>query len=263
MAEIIGIIGGSGMADFAGVTARDVRHVVTPYGAPSDAYRIGEFGGRDVVFLARHGLSHRIPPHAINYKANIWGFRELGVERIISVGATGGISEQMVPGTIVIPDQIIDFTSGRDSTFYHGDEGVIHIDFTEPYCPDLRQTLVRSGEEVGIRLSNRGTYVCVNGPRLETKAEIKAFASMGADLVGMTAMPEASLSRELGLCYASICVVTNFAAGVSKKPLTATEVVRGMRASLRQIHMIVQKTLSFLPESRGCSCRDSTREAKV
>lgn len=259
---MIGIIGGSGVADFAG-TAGDVRHLMTPYGAPSDAYRIGWLGGREVVFLARHGSPHRIPPHRINYKANIWGFREFGVERIIAIGATGGIREQLVPGTIVIPDQIIDFTAGRDSTFYHGDDGVIHIDFTEPYCPDLRRDLIRSGEEMGIRLLTTGTYICVDGPRLETKAEIKAFASMGADIVGMTAMPEASLSRELGLCYASICVVTNFAAGVSKKPLTATEVVHGMRASLTTIRGILDKTLSCMPAFRECHCRHSTREAKV
>jgi len=260
---MIGIIGGSGIYDIEGVHLREERQIMTPYGIPSDAYRIGDFSGKDVIFLPRHGSSHSIPPHKINYKANIWGFKELGVERIISFGASGGIRPDMVPGTIVILDQIVDLTSGRDTTFYHGEEGVIHIDFTEPYCPELREALMKSGTKSGISLKESGTYVCVNGPRLETGAEIKVFSLLGADVVGMTAMPEASLAREAELCYAGISVVTNFAAGMSGKKLTVTEVIHSMNTSTLHLKTLLKETFDLIPAQRGCSCKKSLREAKV
>jgi 5'-methylthioadenosine phosphorylase len=169
----------------------------------------------------------------------------------------------MVPGTIVILDQIIDLTSGRDTTFYHGEEGVIHVDFTEPYCPDLREALVKAGIQSGIPLKESGTYVCVNGPRLETRAEIKSYSLLGADVVGMTAMPEASLSREAELCYAGVSVVTNFAAGMSGKKLTVTEVIEGMNTYLIHLKILLRETLNLIPAERKCACKESLREAKV
>lgn len=260
---MIGIIGGSGLYDMEGVHPQEVRGIMTPYGAPSDEYRICNFAGRDVIFLPRHGSAHHIPPHRINYKANIWGFKELGAKRIISIGATGGMRPHLSPGTMVIPDQILDLTSGRDATFHHGEEGVIHIDFTEPYCPVLRDALLEAGKKSGISLHGTGTYVCVNGPRLETRAEIKVFSLLGADIVGMTAMPEAALAREAELCYAGIAVVTNVAAGMSGKKLTAAEVISGMNTAAAQLKTLLQEMFPLIPVARECACRDSMRGAKV
>lgn len=260
---MIGVIGGSGLYEMEGLRLLDILKVETPYGLPSNGFRLYDLEGKQVLFLTRHGSGHHIPPHKINYKANIWGFRQLGADKIISVGATGGISALMVPGTLVIPDQIIDLTSGRDATFYHGDEGVVHIDFTEPYCPVLRKALMDAGRADGISLQDSGTYMCVNGPRLETRAEIKAYSHWGADIVGMTAMPEASLAREAEICLAGVSVVTNFAAGVSEKRLSAREVVEQMTAARSLLTALLRRTLAGLPEERECSCKESMREAKV
>lgn len=214
---MIGIIGGSGLYNIEGVVMKKAKRLSTPFGSPSDSYIIGELSGRDVVFLPRHGCRHDIPPHRINYRANIWGFKKLGVERVISVGAAGGINQGMKPGMIVVLNQIIDMTKGRDGTFFEGKGGVIHVDLTEPYCPELRESIIRAGEKARIKLKKSGTYVCTNGPRLETKAEIHFFSAIGADVVGMTAMPEASLAREAELCYAGISVISNYAAGIREK----------------------------------------------
>jgi 5'-methylthioadenosine phosphorylase len=260
---MIGIIGGSGLYEIEGVLQRDSRHIRTPYGAASDVYRICEFSGREVVFLPRHGSLHSIPPHRINYRANIWGFKELGVERIISLSATGGISPEMVPGKIVVPDQIIDMTRGRNSTFYEGAGGVVHIDFTEPYCPDLRGLLLDAGNKTGIELIGSGTYLCVNGPRLETKAEIQFFADIGAAVVGMTAMPEASLAREAELCYAGLSIVTNRAAGLTGKKLTATEVIEVMHETAGLLKQLLKEAFRLIPDERRCTCGEALKGAKV
>ena len=259
---MVGIIGGSGLYSIEEVSARETREISTPYGDPSGPYVIGEFSGREVTFLSRHGPGHRIPPHRVNYRANIWGFKSLGVERVLAVGATGGISRGMTPGTIVVPDQIIDMTRRRDATFYDGGE-VVHVDFTEPYCPELRGLLFTAGERAGIDLRKSGTYVCTEGPRLETKAEIESFARMGGDVVGMTFMPEAALAREAELCYGGIAVVTNFAAGIKEEGLTATEVIEVMRETMAGIRRLLGEVLSLLAPGRGCGCKDALREARV
>ena len=258
----IGVIGGSGLYDMPGLTITDHKKIVTPFGDPSDTHIIGDFSGREVVFLPRHGSPHRIPPHKINNKANIYGFKELGAERVIAVSAVGGISPEMKPGTIVIPDQIIDMTKGRESTFYDGDE-VVHIDFTEPYCPELRGSILKAGEKSGIDLKKSGTYICVNGPRLETKAEINFFSSIGADVVGMTAMPEASLAREAELCFVCIAVVTNYAAGITEKRLTVTEVVETMRETTKKVRRLLKEAFNLIPGKRGCACKDALKEARM
>jgi 5'-methylthioadenosine phosphorylase len=260
---MIGIIGGSGLYEIKGVIIKEVKEISTPYGTPSDKYIIGEFAEKDVVFLPRHGSSHRIPPHKINYRANIRGFKDIGVKRLISLGAAGGISPGMSPGTIVVPDQIIDMTKGRDSTFFEGQEGVIHIDLTEPYCIEMRGTILDAARRVKIDVKESATYVCVQGPRLETKAEIKYFSLIGADIVGMTAMPEASLSREAEMCYAGVTIVTNFAAGLTEKKLTATEVVDMMKKTSQHIGDLLREILILLPVERKCSCRDALREARI
>jgi len=258
----IGIVGGSGLYQIPGLSIKEYKYLITPFGDPSDSFMIGELSGKEIVFLSRHGVKHHIPPHKINYRANIWGFKQLGVERILSIGAVGGIADEIIPGMIIIYDQIIDMTKNRYSTFYDGDE-VIHIDFTEPYCPELRNSLFMAGENLGIKLRNTGTYVCVNGPRLETRAEIKMFLNLGIDIVGMTAMPEAVLAREAEICLAGVAVVTNYAAGITGKRLTTKEVIVTMEESTTIVAKLLLKTLSLIPGERGCSCKDVLKEARI
>ncbi|HYA12451.1 MAG TPA: S-methyl-5'-thioadenosine phosphorylase [Thermodesulfovibrionales bacterium] len=258
----IGVVGGSGLYNIPGLTIKEYREIITPFGDPSDTYMIGEFSNREVAFLPRHGLKHHIPPHKINYKANMWGFKELGVERIISIGAVGGIGPEIRPGMIIVPDQIIDMTKGRDSTYYDGDE-VVHIDFTEPYCPELRESVFRAGRKSGVELIKSGTYACVNGPRLETRAEIKIFLDIGIDMVGMTAMPEAALARELELCLAGVAVVTNYAAGITKKRLTTTEVIKTMGGAANRVGNLLEKTFNLIPDERRCACKGALKEARM
>lgn len=257
-----GVIAGSGIYTIPELEVIDSVKVSSPYGEPSDHYRIGWLSGRDIAFLPRHGSLHHIPPHRINYRANIWGFRELGVKRILSVGATGGISEEMKPGSLVLLDQILDRTSGRESTFYSDNE-VVHIDFTEPFCPDLRKALLASASQTDICILGKGTYIAVNGPRLETAAEIREFSLIGADVVGMTGMPEAVLARELEICYAGLAVVTNAAAGITKGRLTAAEVVDGMKASAEQITALLKAFFSLNLGEPDCSCGSSLKNAKM
>ncbi|OIP60449.1 MAG: methylthioadenosine phosphorylase [Nitrospirae bacterium CG2_30_41_42] len=259
---MIGVIGGSGLYEIEGVVINEVKKISTPFGDPSDSYRIAEFSGQAVAFLPRHGSPHHIPPHKINYRANIWGFKKLGVERIISLGAVGSLSPEIGPGTIIVPDQIIDMTKGRDSTFFDGN-GVAHIDFTEPYCPVLRASIFGAGKKSGIELKKSGTYVCVNGPRLETKAEIKFFSGIGADIIGMTAMPEASLVRETELCFAGINVVTNYAAGITEKRLTTTEVIEVMKRTSVRLKELVKEAFNLIPVERKCACKEALKEARM
>jgi 5'-methylthioinosine phosphorylase len=258
----IGVIVGSGFGEMEGTEEKRSEKISTPYGDPSDAYRVYEISGVEAAFLARHGRLHHVPPHKINYRANLWGFKELGVKRILSVSAAGGISTGVMPGDIVVADQVIDMTSCRPSTFFEEDEAV-HVDFTSPYCKDLRELLLRAGGRSSIELRDGGTYICVNGPRLETTAEIRFFASIGADIVGMTAMPEASLARELEVCFGLISVVTNYAAGISGKPLTVTEVIEVMRRSRRPLWRILEGLVRMLPADRDCECSKALKEARM
>jgi len=259
----IGVIGGSGLYEIKGLTLKGKKRIDTPFGKPSDSYFIGEIDNRRIVFLPRHGSHHNIPPHMINYRANIWGFKKLGVERIISISAVGGIKKGLKPGDIVILDQIIDMTKNRKFTFYDGKTGVIHIDFSEPYCPELRQILLRAGKRSRIPLKNGGTYIATEGPRLETAMEIKGFGMLGGEVVGMTGMPEASLARELEICYSGISVVANYAAGITKKKLTTTEVIEVMKASTEKIKRLLEETFTLLPEERKCPCRQALEGAKI
>jgi 5'-methylthioadenosine phosphorylase len=211
---MLAIIGGSGMSRLEGMG--ELRQVAarTAYGEPSAPLAFGRIGGRELVFLARHGEGHSIAPHDINYRANIWALKEAGVREVLSVATVGGIRREFGPGALVVPDQIIDYTWGRRSTFFDGPGArVTHIDFTEPYAPALRAKILAAARACGERISDGGTYAVTQGPRLETAAEITRLERDGADLVGMTAMPEAGLAREAGLDYAAIAVVANHAAG--------------------------------------------------
>ena len=193
----IGLIGGSGLYDIDGLEIREEISLSTPYGAPSSTYKLGNFAGTELVFLARHGFPHRIPPHKVNYRANIWGFKSLGVEKIISIGAVGGINSGMQPGSVVILDQIIDMTMGARAATFYDEEKVVHVDFTHPYCVEVREIFIQAAGHISLPVKKSGTYICVNGPRLETAREIQFFSFIGADVVGMTAMPEAALTGSL------------------------------------------------------------------
>lgn len=208
------IIGGSGLAKLSALQNPRRRVMRSPYGEPSGALTLGQLAGREVVFLARHGYGHTIAPHEINYRANVWALKELGVQGVFSVATVGGVRPDLGPGTLVVPDQVIDYTHSRKNTFFEGAEArVTHIDFTLPYSARLRTILLEAARAVGERITDGATYACTQGPRLETAAEIERIARDGGDLVGMTGMPEAALAREAGLDYAALGVVVNHAAG--------------------------------------------------
>lgn len=217
----IAVIGGTGLTSLQGLKITDREIVQTPYGEPSGPLVRGQLAGQEILFLPRHGGGHTIPPHKVNYRANIWALHNAGAEYVIAVNAVGGIRADMPPGCLVIPDQIIDYTWSRTTTFFEeGLSQVVHIDFSEPYCEKLRQKLITAARSVDCTLVEEGVYGATQGPRLETAAEISRMERDGCDLVGMTGMPEAALARELELCYACIAVVANAAAGKSDEPIT-------------------------------------------
>jgi 5'-methylthioadenosine phosphorylase len=211
---VLGIIGGTGLTQLANLEITHRQVARTPYGEPSGALTFGRICGQEVIFLARHGYGHTIPPHEVNYRANLWALKDHGVDRVVSVATVGGIHAELLPGMLVIPHQIIDYTHGRASTFFvDGDKPVTHLDFTVPYCQAMRTALLAAARASGISVRDGGVYAAVQGPRLETAAEIDRLERDGADMVGMTGMPEAYLARELELCYAAVGVVVNSAAG--------------------------------------------------
>ncbi|QKT02376.1 S-methyl-5'-thioinosine phosphorylase [Ectothiorhodospiraceae bacterium 2226] len=236
----LAIIGGTGLTSINAleITRREMIH--TPYGEPSGPVTHGTLCGRNVVFLARHGYGHTIPPHKINYRANIWALKETGVGNVLAVNAVGGIRADMVPGTLVFPDQIIDYTWSRVQTYF--DEGltsVTHIDFTQPYCEALRRQLVAAAQAAELAVVEGGTYGATQGPRLETAAEIVRLERNGCDMVGMTGMPEAALARELNLCYASCAVVANWAAGKGEGEITMEEIDRYLKRGMEEVRSLL------------------------
>ncbi|MBI4807795.1 MAG: S-methyl-5'-thioinosine phosphorylase [Nitrosomonadales bacterium] len=211
---MLAIIGGTGLTQLENlkITRRQVMR--TPYGEPSGPMTFGTINQHEVMFLARHGYGHTIPPHMVNYRANLWALRDQGAQRIVAITSVGGIRDDLVPGTVVVPDQLIDYTSGRDFTYFDGkDRPVTHIDFTQPYNEPLRQQILAAAKRAGVKCLDGGVHAVTQGPRLETAAEIDRLERDGADMVGMTGMPEAALAKELGLAYATIAVVVNHAAG--------------------------------------------------
>jgi len=250
----IGIIGGTGVYELGASLETRARRATTPYGAVE---LLGaRCGGHEVVFLARHGPEHSIPPHKINYQANVDALRRCGCECVLATNAVGSMRPIMQPGDFVLPDQFLDFTKGRAHTFYNGgSEGVRHVDVTAPYCRELRDCALRVLREEPVTIHPAGVYVCTEGPRFETPAEIRMFAQLGGDVVGMTGVPEVALAREAGLCYLSICVVTNFAAGVKREPLTEGEVTQLMRSRLPLLREVILRLVEAAPEERACGCR--------
>lgn len=241
------IIGGSGLAKLSDLVL-DRREVVrTPFGDPSCALSFGTIQGVDVVFLARHGYGHTIAPHQINYRANIWALHHVGATALIAVATVGGIHESCGPGALVVPDQLIDYTNGRKNTFFEGpDSPVTHVDFTRPYSDALRARLLRAAASIGEPLADGGCYGVVQGPRLETAAEIRRMERDGCDLVGMTGMPEAVLARELELPYVSLAVVANHAAGLgdSRQAISMEAMGAVMDAAMIRVRRILAACLS-------------------
>lgn len=244
----IAIIGGTGLTTLEGleIVRREVVH--TPYGEPSGPLTHGVLNGKQVVFLARHGYGHTIPPHRINYRANVWALREVGVARVIAVAAVGGITPDMGPGMLAVPDQIIDYTWGRASTFFDKDlSHVTHVDFTYPYDQTLRELLLRAGAKAGVQIADGGVYGVTQGPRLETAAEINRMERDGCTIVGMTAMPEAVLAREMDLAYASCAVVANWAAGKGDgSVIEMAEIERTLKDGMEKVRRVLAALVPML-----------------
>lgn len=248
-----GIIGGTGVYDPDMLSNVYETSVKTAFGNVD--VKVGSYNGKDVVFICRHGFNHSVPPHLINYKANIAALKLLGVKRVITTSAVGTLNESMPPGSLILLDQFIDFTSGRESTFFNGgEEGVIHLDYTNPYCESLKGYILRAADEIGMDVVPGGCYVCTQGPRFETAAEIRMMKMMGADLVGMTNVPEVVLAREAEMCYASIAMATNWAAGMSDQPLTHEEVVDFMSDNVSKFKKLILRTVDLIDENSSCGC---------
>ena len=244
---MLAIIGGSGLTQLSNLDVSRRLAVRTPYGEPSGALTFGRIAGADVVFLARHGYGHTIPPHEVNYRANIWALKEQEVEGVVSVASVGGIRADMLPGAIAVPHQIIDYTWGRKNTFFEGgDQPVTHIDFTEPYSAPLRRRILEAARVCGEAVAQDAVYAASQGPRLETAAEIERLERDGADVVGMTGMPEAALAREAGLEYAAIAVVANHAAGRgnSLHSIRLEDIEQVLQQSLARVRQIIEKLVA-------------------
>jgi len=254
----VAVIGGTGFEKVL-EGAEEVR-IGTPYGLPPRIL-VGEVAGRRVAILPRHGPRHELPPHRINYRANIWALRALGVERVLATNATGAINPDFRPGDLAVPHDILDFTRSRAQTFYEGPE-VVHIDVTEPFCPQLRAILLQVAKEKGLRVHEKAVLACMEGPRFETPAEIRALRILGADLVGMTVAPEAFLARELEMCYATLCFVSNMAAGMQDR-LTATEVLEVASKLQEVVRDVVVEAIARLPEERDCRCARALEGARL
>lgn len=234
---MLAIIGGTGLSQLDGFTARETRSASTPYGAPSAPLLFGSYAGRDVVFLPRHGHPHKLPPHKVNYRANLRALKDAGVDRILAVNAVGGIHAAMGAGHICVPHDLVDYTHGREHTYSDGapDSELLHVDFSEPFDRGLRATLNDCLRELGYDFSDFGVYAATQGPRLETPAEIRKYERDGCDIVGMTAMPEAGLARELGIRYAMLCLVVNPAAGKSDVEITMEDINRVLAEGMGRV----------------------------
>jgi 5'-methylthioadenosine phosphorylase len=246
----LAVIGGTGFYDMAGVSLIGRRAVATEYGE-AKVY-VYSSGGEEFAFLPRHGEGHAYPPHKVNYRANIKALKSIGVERIIAVCSVGSLREGIMPGDLVLVDQFLDFTKSRPSTFF--DDRAVHTDMTDPYCSEMRAIMGEVSVD-GLRLHKKGTYVCAEGPRFETAAEIRMYAALGGDVVGMTGVPECVLARELGMCYACVAVATNYAAGISGKPLSHEEVVEEMSRVRMPLQAYVIDCIMKMPVKRCCSCK--------
>ena len=259
----IGIIGGSGLYDIEGLErVREVR-VRTPFGAPSDAIRVGVLGGIRVAFLSRHGRGHRLSPSSINYRANIYALKSLGVTQVISVSAVGSMKESIRPGDVVLPDQFIDLTKRRVSTFF--DEGIVaHVGFGEPVCSSVADVLEQAGRSVGARLQRGGTYVCMEGPQFSTKAESRLYRQWGVDVIGMTNMPEAKLAREAELCYATVALATDYDCWHdTEEAVTVEAILATLHKNVALAKQLLKAAVPKLAPDRACACHQALHTAIV
>lgn len=247
---MLAIIGGSGLSQLQDLQISRRQVVRTPYGEPSSPFTFGLLGGVEIVFMARHGYGHTLAPHEINYRANIWALRELGAREVIAVNSVGGIAEHLGPGSLVVPDNVIDYTSGRQHTFFEGaDQPVVHIDFTWPFAHAVRTALLMAARDAGLQVHDGGIYAASNGPRLESAGEINRLDRDGAAMVGMTGMPEAALARELELPYAMLALVANWAAGRgdSAQRIDLSELARILDEGMVQVRAIIERRARLLP----------------
>ena len=257
----IGIFGGTGIYDPGLLSESREVTIDTPFGKTSDSITVGIYKDRKVAFMPRHGKKHTIPPHLINFRANIWAFKEMGIKRIIAPSAVGSLKEELRPGDFVIPSQFIDFTKSRKYTLYEQGK-VIHISVADPFCPELQKSIYDSAKKINLHLNRDATYVCIEGPRFSTRAESKFYKDViGADIIGMTLVPECQLAREAQMCYVSISTVTDYDVW-STKPVTAKEVLETLSKNVQTTKKMLSILLEFIPEKRGCSCAKALEEAE-
>jgi len=250
----VGIIGGTGVYDPGLFSEKREVKVHTPYGEPSDLVTIGEYAGVRLAFIPRHGRGHRIPPHMINSRANIWAMKQLGVKRIIAPSAVGSLQEAYKPGDIAIPDQFIDFTKKREYTFYDGGQ-VCHVSVADPFCPELRAIAAERARKLNFTLHDRATYVCIEGPRFSTRAESKFFRDiLKAEIIGMTLVPEVSLAREAEICYLSLATVTDYDVWADK-PVSSSEIMETLAKNVEKTKKLIAEIVPPIPAKRtNCSC---------
>ncbi len=262
---VIGVIGGSGLYEIDGLT--DVQEVVldTPFGAPSDVFITGNLGGAKMVFMPRHGRGHRLLPSEVNFRANIYGMKKLGVEQIISVSAVGSMKEEIVPGDIVVPDQFFDRTQGRRASTFFGDGVVAHVQFADPVCAELSAILVDSAKKVGATVHQGGTYICIEGPNFSTRAESNIYRSWGVDIIGMTNVPESRLAREAEICYGTVALATDYDCwyeghdDVSVDAIVA--IIKKNVATAREIIKTAAELIVKQRQQRNCPCADALKFA--
>jgi 5'-methylthioadenosine phosphorylase len=259
----VGIIGGSGLYEMANLKHVEPIALDTPFGHPSDAYIMGELKGIRVAFLSRHGRGHRICPSEINFRANIYGFKKLGVERLISVTAVGSLKEQIRPLDIVVPDQFYDCTKQRISTFF-GSGLVAHIAFADPVCPDLARLICDSAKKAGAAVHRGGTLVCIDGPAFSTRAESNVYRQWGMDIIGMTSLQEAKLAREAEICYAAMAMVTDFDCWhAEESEVNVQTVVQNLKKNISTVKRIIQMVVPDISKSRACLCAEALKNAMM
>ncbi len=256
----IGIIGGSGLYEIEGFQQAEEVPIDTPFGKPSDNYVIGAFGGKKVAFLSRHGRGHRIDPSNINYRANIWGMKTLGVQRIISVSAVGSMKDELAPGAFVIPDQFIDRTTKRIATFFYGEGIVVHIPFGDPICKTLIDSLYDATRGVASTVQKNGIYLNMEGPQFSTRAESNTYRSWGVDVIGMTNLAEAKLSREAEICYATLALVTDYDCWrEGEENVNVEKVLSTIRSNVSRAKEVLKKLIPTLADGQTCSCHESLK----
>jgi 5'-methylthioadenosine phosphorylase len=252
-ARPVGIMGGSGLHEFMGELAEKGHQIFhTPYGVVECS--TGRWADVRVVFIPRHGPEHDFPPHKVKFKANIWALNELGVRQVVGTCAVGTLNEKLKPGTITVPDQLIDMTKETRSFFNGRKEGVRHADMSEPFCPVLREVARETAVEIGLETRTGGTYICFSGPTFETAAEIRMARMLGADVVGMTLAPEAKLCREMGICYLPLCMPVNWAAGMTKEMLTHRQTLEGVNLMKGDLVKLMRFSIERFPRERDCPC---------